>query len=508
MASGTNSIKTKLTRLSMLSSSSALLLACAGIILYEIVTFRSTIVRMAKTESQIIGANSVTALMFQDPKTAQATLAALMAEQNIISAGLYDRDGNLFANYRNGNRRNSSLPTVMPPQAADSFQFENKRLLLFHPIVFERELVGTVYIESDLSEMYQRLGQYGLMVGVVLVGSWLLALWISSRLRRPILGTVLSLANTAKLISRDKDFSVRAAAAGGGEELDSLTETFNEMLSQIQERDSALEQAHSELETRIAERTSELRQSEERFRLLVEKVSDYAIFMLDPSGHIVSWNRGAERITGYLTEEIVGKHFSVLYLPEDRAAGKAAIELHEAATEGRFEDQGWRMCKDGSRFWANVVLTTLCDADQNIVGFSKITRDLTAKKRAEDEIQKLNEELQGSNDELAATNKELEAFTYSVSHDLRAPLRHIDGFSKLLLDDYGKELPDEAREYISFIRGGTREMSQLVDDLLHLARIGRQELNVQLTGLNSIVDEIVSSLKKDTKGRAIEWQIE
>jgi PAS domain S-box-containing protein len=134
-------------------------------------------------------------------------------------------------------------------------------------------------------------------------------------------------------------------------------------------------------ERRSAEQA--LWESEERFRLLVQGVVDYAIFMLDPAGHIVSWNPGAERINGYRPEEIIGKHFSVFYPPEDNAAGIPARELEMAIDDGRLEDEGWRLRRDGTRFWANVVITALYDDNGILRGFAKVTRDLTERRRAE-----------------------------------------------------------------------------------------------------------------------------
>jgi PAS domain S-box-containing protein len=149
-----------------------------------------------------------------------------------------------------------------------------------------------------------------------------------------------------------------------------------------------------QLERQVLERTAELRASEERFRLLVEGTTDYAIFLLDPAGRVVSWNPGAERIKGYRAEEIVGQHFSRFYPPEAIDRGWPAHELSVAATKGRFEDEGWRVRKDGSRFWANVIITALHDEAGNLRGFSKITRDLTERRRAEEAIRQTNAELE------------------------------------------------------------------------------------------------------------------
>ncbi|MDH2424426.1 PAS domain S-box protein [Sphaerisporangium sp. TRM90804] len=127
----------------------------------------------------------------------------------------------------------------------------------------------------------------------------------------------------------------------------------------------------------------ELYDSEERFRLLVQSVVDYAIFMLDPGGRIVSWNAGAERIKGYAAHEIIGRHFSVFYPPDDIAADKPGTELELAVADGRLEDEGWRLRRDGTRFWANVVITALYDADGSLRGFGKVTRDMTERRSAE-----------------------------------------------------------------------------------------------------------------------------
>src|SRR5216683_1582893 len=133
---------------------------------------------------------------------------------------------------------------------------------------------------------------------------------------------------------------------------------------------------------------------EERFRLLVEGVRDYAIFMLDPQGRMVTWNSGAERLKGYTALEIIGQHFSIFYPPEDMQSGKPARELELAAASGRHEDEGWRVRKDGSRFWANVLITALRDESGMLRGFSKVTRDMTERKEAEEKLRRSHAELE------------------------------------------------------------------------------------------------------------------
>jgi PAS domain S-box-containing protein len=174
-----------------------------------------------------------------------------------------------------------------------------------------------------------------------------------------------------------------------------------ELEFRIEERTGELKKTNQTLLGEIAQRQKteeELRHNEGRFRLLVESVQDYAIFMLDPAGRITSWNAGAEKIKGYPAEEILGQHFSLFYSPEDSNRQTAQMELDTAAAEGRFEDEGWRVRKDGSRFWANVVITAVRDERGKLIGFSKITRDLSDRKRAEEELRKLASLVEHSSD--------------------------------------------------------------------------------------------------------------
>ena len=243
-----------------------------------------------------------------------------------------------------------------------------------------------------------------------------------------------------------------------------------------------------------------LRESEERFRLIVSNIKDYAIVVLDPDGRVTSWNGGAQRIKGYQADEILGQHFSVFYPAEAIAIGKPTSELRSAKNDGRFEDDGWRMRKDGTRFWANVVVTPLDDDAGHLRGFVKITRDVTEKRKAEQEIVRRSMELE-------AANKELESFSYSVSHDLRAPLRGIEGFSQALEEDYQRELDNTAKDYLRRIRAAIRRMGELIDDLLELSRVTRAEIYREQIDLSKLADEIVKELKAQEPDRKVSLKI-
>jgi PAS domain S-box-containing protein len=245
---------------------------------------------------------------------------------------------------------------------------------------------------------------------------------------------------------------------------------------------------------KITRDLTERREAELRYKLLVEGVKDYAIYSLDVNGNITSWNSGAERIKGYSTKEIIGSHFSNFYTPEDRDKKMPEYVLRTAAEEGHFEGEGWRVRKDGTRFWSSVVVTPVYDEDGTLRGYSKVTRDITDRKKLMDEISKHAADLELEVKERERTNAELEAFSYSVSHDLRAPLRAIEGFSTALREDFGEQLPQAAFEYLDEISKASVRMSHLVQDLLNYSRLSRIELPVTATSVKTAVQEAVEEL--------------
>jgi PAS domain S-box-containing protein len=207
--------------------------------------------------------------------------------------------------------------------------------------------------------------------------------------------------------------------------------------------------------------------NEQLFRLMVANVRDYAIFMLDPTGHIATWNLGAERIKGYRADEIIGRHFSAFYPEVDVKAGKCEYELEVAEREGRFEDENWRVRKDGTQFWANVVITAVRDGSGTLVGFAKVTRDLTERKRAEAETAA----------RLAAeeASRTKDAFLAMLGHELRNPLAPILTALQLL-KLRGDNFPLKEHE---IIERQVKHMMHLVDDLLDVSRISKGKLELR-----------------------------
>lgn len=252
-------IKHKLIWLSVLASGSALILACAAFIAYDRWTFRDAVVQRVSTQAKIVGYNSAAALLFSDPKTATEILTALSAEPDIVSAAIYGVDGKIFASYTRGGETSTAetLPSEFLPAQANGHRFERKYLELWWRIVLDQEPIGRVVIRASLNTFEVHLLRYiGIAIVVLLVStiaSILVSAWFQRRISEPLLGLVA----TAETVSRDKDYSVRATPHSR-DEIGLLVETFNEMLSRIQEQNADLQKVHGELEQRVIERTSQL----------------------------------------------------------------------------------------------------------------------------------------------------------------------------------------------------------------------------------------------------------
>jgi PAS domain S-box-containing protein len=243
---------------------------------------------------------------------------------------------------------------------------------------------------------------------------------------------------------------------------------------------------------------------EERFRRVIEAIEDYAIFLLDPQGNVASWNAGAERGTGWRTDEILGQPFGVFFAPADRAVGKPQAELEKAARDGVSRSEDVRVRKDGAPFVAELTLTAVRDSDGRLLGFASVAREISERRHDEADIATLNAELQRRVAELATANGELEAFSYSVSHDLRGPLRAIDGFSKILIEQYRDKLDEQGQHYLARVRAGSQRMGHLIDDLLSLARINRAEMHRSDIDLASLARDALEELRRHDPKRTVE----
>lgn len=215
----------------------------------------------------------------------------------------------------------------------------------------------------------------------------------------------------------------------------------------------------------------QLRASEERFRLLVEGALDYAIFMLDRDGHVSTWNAGAERMKGYRAEEIIGRHFRTFYPPEKQEIRHPEHELELAIRDGRYEEEGWRIRKDGSRFWANVVITALFDHDGNLAGFGKVTRDVTERRLTEEARDNAAATLADANEQLRAAREEAVNALDITAHELRSPIAAMTGAADIVAAHWDRLTPDERAENMENLSRSATRVRRLLEDLLVASRL-------------------------------------
>jgi hypothetical protein len=252
----------------------------------------------------------------------------------------------------------------------------------------------------------------------------------------------------------------------------------------------------------------DLRRAEQRFHQLVDAVADYSIFMLDSNGHVETWNPGARKTKGYEASEIIGKHFSAFYTPEDRAAGKPARVLDIVRNEGRFEEEGWRVRKDGSRFWANVVISLLRDDAGQPVGFAKVTRDLTARRQAEETARELAraQAARALAEAMARraeeSNRIKDEFLATVSHELRTPLNAIVGWSAILKQ---RELDPQVSRAVEIIDRNAQAQVRIIEDILDVARVitGKLRIDPKPTDLIVITNQAIEVVRHSASARQI-----
>jgi len=251
------SLSARLTRMNLLVSGAVLLIAALAFFSYDLVSFRYNLIRSLDVEAQIVGENTISALVFNDPQSATATLQGLQRSPDVQAAALTANDGSVFARY-GAFQPGIAESHVLNGNETDHFWPSGTRVLVAHRIVFQGKPVGVVYISAKLTEIGQRTRQYLLIAGIILLFCMVAALAISSISRRLIAQPIIALAETAMLVSRDRDYSVRAGVEANSSEIIVLVNAFNTMLMQIQERDAALNEARNDLEIRVEERTAEL----------------------------------------------------------------------------------------------------------------------------------------------------------------------------------------------------------------------------------------------------------
>ena len=374
------SLRLKLIGIALLTTLVALIVALLAIVAYDLRAYQRGWITDVSTQAELLGQTSVSAIAFDDPRVARENLALLRLRPHVQAAAIYTANGELFASYvRPG--ASSEFPKL--PEA-DGMRTVGQELVLYRRIVSDKEILGTVYLRTDY-EMRQRIGDYLGIGAAATVVAMLVALVMSAQLQRVVTEPVLAIADIARDVVGQQDYSRRATKMSG-DEVGVLVDAFNGMLAEIERRTGALETSNAELERQVAER---LRAEQEIMRL-------------------------------------------------------------NAELEAR-------------------------------------VRDRTA--------------------QLESANRELEAFCYSVSHDLRAPLRAIDGFSQALLEDFPKDVPEEAQRYLSRIRTSTLRMGQLIEDLLNLSRVSRGALDRAEVDLSDLARQVVALIRQHEPARSVDISI-
>lgn len=267
---------------------------------------------------------------------------------------------------------------------------------------------------------------------------------------------------------------------------------YSKVIRDLTEKKIAEDKVSNVMEE-LRQANEQLKQSEERYHKMIEEVQDYAIILLNKNGNIENWNAGAEYIKGYTADEVVGKNFRIFYTKEDRANKLPESLLELAKDSGKVNHEGWRVRKDGKLFWANVVITALHNSKGDIIGFSKVTRDLTERKKFEDALKVSAAQLDLKNKTLERLNEELASFTHVASHDMKEPLRKIQTFAGRI-EDIGFA-PEKSKEYLAKIKNSVIRMQNLIDDLLSYSQVSNDTDKFEKVDLNLIVKTVKSDLE-------------
>ncbi|HTB80696.1 MAG TPA: ATP-binding protein [Opitutaceae bacterium] len=468
-------IQRKLMVIILLTSVVVMMLMRGAFFTYEFLTFRKTTVRQLSTLGEVIAANSTAALAFDNQDDARETLAALGAERHIMVACLYDQQGKLFAKYPAG-LSDAAFPAALEN---DGYRFERAYLAGFQPVVQKGRRLGTLYLQFDTNSVLHEWLWGSIEIAIAAMAVVILIAYALSRtLQKQISQPILALAETARAVSERRDYSVRATKLGH-DELGLLTDAFNQLLAQIHAQKTALD--------------------------------EHAIVAItDPRGRITYVNDKFCAISKYSREELIGQDHRLIN--SGHHSKEFIRDLWTTIAQGRvWKGEICNRAKDGSHYWVDTTIVPFLKPDGKPYEYVAIRADITERKRAEEQIHLLNQELEQRviqrTAQLEAANQELEAFTYSVSHDLRAPLRHIDGFSELLRKQVESVTDDKGRHYIKTISDSAKRLGRLIDELLLFSRMGRSALNQARVDMRTQIDEIIRELQPDTQGRQIQWQI-
>jgi PAS domain S-box-containing protein len=511
-------IRVKLRAIVLLISGLAMTGACTVFVAYQWFSARNGMAHRMEVMANIVGDQATAALEFDQAAQAAKILGSLKVEQQIMFAVLYDRQGRIFSSYV---RDGVDASEIRARPGADGRTVSGYDIQVFHPLQSGGERIGTIALRTDLPELRQRL-LFSLIVALaVLLGAAGAVVYLSQRLGGVITEPVLRLAQAVEKLSTERDYSIRVEESGG-DEVGLLIQGFNDMLAQIQARDVELAKGRDELEKRVQDRTRalevEISERKATEGLLQEKdarlteaqeIARMGSWEWTPASQRVAWSDEVFRLSGLMPGKFGGRldDFVNNAHPEDRGVLRAALEAAPRTRQPLSID--YRIIRpDGAVRSLHAHGKAILDDAGAVLRVVGTLQDVTERKEADRAIQDLNRELEARMKDLATVNKELEGFSYSVSHDLRAPLRAIDGFSRMLLEDCSERLDDEGRRYLQIIISNTHKMGQLIDDLLAFSRMGRKSLEATSLDMSKLARSVFAELRDQHPDRAIEARID
>lgn len=477
------SIRQKLLRVIIMTSAAALILTCTAYFVYEFITFRETTKSNLSTLGEIIASNSTAALAFQNKEDASEILAALKAEKNIVAACLYDSSGQIFSKYPK-DLSDSAFPAH---PGNDGYEFDHAGLEGFQAVSQDGNRWGTLYLRRDINAMYARFRLYGLIAFLVTIVSFFIAYLFSRRLQRSVTEPILNLASTAKNISENRDYTVRAVRSSS-DEVGMLTKAFNHMLEQIEAQNREIISFNQNLEQKIRERTNELQDANAVLRNqneFVETIIDSSvdlISVLDKDLNYVILNKHAQQAYSPNGENLIGKNIVVAF-PQIQASG--ILENLKKVLKGEIVHISNYRSPVLNRLFESFYIP-LKNKDNNVDRILMVAHDITA-------IMEVNEQLQELNTELEKSNQSLEQFAYVASHDLQEPLRKIQTFSELAERNIKSE--ENLKRYLDKINSSASRMSDLIRAILNYSRLSKVDTEFVDVDLNTIIDHIKTDLE-------------
>lgn len=491
-------IKYKLLAIVMLACLTGLILAGIAFIGWNQNMLRNRMVNNLSTRAEMVAESSKASLAFQDDKDAAKILETLHVDTSIVYGGIYDDQDKMFAAYYRNDNKVKKLPVAFKKE----FSFADNLLTVSCAIVLDNQRIGTVCLQSDLESIRTSLNHSIKIITVVIIISLMAVFLISTRLQSVISSPILNLAKLAKNVSDKKDYSVRALKQTN-DEVGSLIEAFNEMLEQIQERDSELLEAKVGLELKVQERTAEISNTNEKLKKEIterEKAEEeirksqgilqsmidampFGVLVVDKHKKIRRVNDAVKKMTGFTEDELVGHPCHCTLCASDKDSCPIldkgqTIDLSEKIL----------MTKDRRQIpiIKNVIPLKLDDEEFLLEAFV----DISERKKAEEAMQHLNVELESSMAKLEEANQEMKNFVYIASHDLREPLRKITAFGSILEKSLHDKLSGDDAENMRFMIDGAMRMNKMIEGLLIYSRVSSKTQPPQVVDLNEITTQL------------------